>query len=76
MRNHHATGLKIATWTPKYFGKPFPLNSLPLHQEIQLESLFHKEKALHQFYAENCCKIKFSEPELISDDPKHSGNLC
>jgi len=43
---------------------------------MQLESLFCKEKALHQFYAENCVKIKFSEPELISDDPKHSGNLC
>jgi len=28
MRNHHATGLKIATWTLEHFGKPLPLNTV------------------------------------------------
>jgi len=48
MRNRHV--LNIATCARVYFGKPLSLNSL--HQEMPLESLLHREKAIHQFFAE------------------------
>jgi len=48
----------------------FTEHGLTLHQEMPLESLLRKEKAVHQFYAAS------SGPELVSDGLEDSGNVC
>lgn len=61
--NHTGSGLLWKTSVTKY--------SSPLHQEMQPETLLHKAK--HQFCAE--IEAKFSEPVLMSDEPKNSGSM-
>ena len=47
LRNHHAT--MMATWARQYL---LSLNSLPLHQEMQLEIVLCKEECIYLFCSE------------------------
>lgn len=62
----------LATWAWEYFRKLLTVTySLPLHPEMQPESLLCKEKAIHQF----CAEIPLRGSLTPSSDGQDSGNM-